>query len=188
MWSIAWVGGAEGSATRTDRVVGEQEMFRDSGEGRSPRDEAALHVRQGYERWKPAVRSLPRSWARLLHGHDCRDSFARHSRRISVRRVRTYDNIIISGRYDNLIGMFSTVPVPSIGFSIGIERIFSILEQKYLKDPNVTIRENPSDCIVASIPSKTMDMTPEKMRVYSLLWDAGIKCDFNYRLNWNLGK
>jgi histidyl-tRNA synthetase len=84
--------------------------------------------------------------------------------------------------------MFSPQPVPSVGFSIGIERIFAILEEKYLKDTNLVIRENPSECIVASIPSKTIDLTPEKMKVYSLLWDAGFKCDFNYRLNWNLGK
>lgn len=32
------------------------------------------------------------------------------------------------GRYDNLIGMFSNKPIPSTGGSIGIERIFSILE------------------------------------------------------------
>lgn len=32
------------------------------------------------------------------------------------------------GRYDTLVGMFSSKSIPSIGVSIGIERIFSILE------------------------------------------------------------
>lgn len=34
-------------------------------------------------------------------------------------------------RYDNLVGMFSNKPVPAVGVSLGIERIFSILEQKF---------------------------------------------------------
>lgn len=32
------------------------------------------------------------------------------------------------GRYDGLIGMFSKSEIPSIGMSIGIERLFVILE------------------------------------------------------------
>lgn len=35
------------------------------------------------------------------------------------------------GRYDELIGMFSSQQIPSVGGSIGIERIFSIIEEKY---------------------------------------------------------
>ena len=34
------------------------------------------------------------------------------------------------GRYDGLVGMFSGKAVPSVGVSIGIERVFSILEEK----------------------------------------------------------
>jgi len=41
------------------------------------------------------------------------------------------------GRYDNLIGMFSGKQIPAIGVSIGIERVFSILEEKALKEQNV---------------------------------------------------
>ena len=37
------------------------------------------------------------------------------------------------GRYDGLIGMFSKKPIPSVGMSIGIERLFLILEKK-MKD------------------------------------------------------
>jgi histidyl-tRNA synthetase len=32
------------------------------------------------------------------------------------------------GRYDGLVGMFSGKNIPAVGVSIGIERIFSILE------------------------------------------------------------
>jgi len=34
------------------------------------------------------------------------------------------------GRYDGLIGMFSGKNIPSVGGSIGIERIFNILEEQ----------------------------------------------------------
>lgn len=37
------------------------------------------------------------------------------------------------GRYDGLIGMFSGKQIPAIGVSIGIERVFSILEEKAIK-------------------------------------------------------
>ena len=35
------------------------------------------------------------------------------------------------GRYDGLIGMFCQHQIPAVGGSIGIERIFTILEKKY---------------------------------------------------------
>ena len=35
------------------------------------------------------------------------------------------------GRYDNLIGMFSQHQIPAVGGSIGIERLFTILEKHY---------------------------------------------------------
>lgn len=37
-------------------------------------------------------------------------------------------------RYDNLVGMFSGKQVPAVGVSLGIERIFSILEEKHRKE------------------------------------------------------
>ena len=33
------------------------------------------------------------------------------------------------GRYDDLLGMFSTKSIPAVGVSIGIERVFNILEE-----------------------------------------------------------
>ena len=34
------------------------------------------------------------------------------------------------GRYDELVGMFSSKSIPAVGVSIGIERVFAILEEK----------------------------------------------------------
>ncbi|CAL1413527.1 unnamed protein product [Linum trigynum] len=44
-------------------------------------------------------------------------------------------SIAAGGRYDNLIGMFGTKQVPAVGVSLGIERVFAIMEQVQ-KDTN----------------------------------------------------
>ena len=36
-------------------------------------------------------------------------------------------------RYDGLVGMFSSTPVPAVGVSIGVERVFAILEAQLLQ-------------------------------------------------------
>ena len=56
-------------------------------------------------------------------------------------------------RYDNLVGMFSGKQVPAVGVSLGIERIFSLLEQKYRTQAEASsgkIRETKTQ--VRSIP------------------------------------
>lgn len=39
-------------------------------------------------------------------------------------------SIAAGGRYDNLIGIFGKKPVPAVGVSLGIERVFAIMEQQ----------------------------------------------------------
>lgn len=41
-------------------------------------------------------------------------------------------SIAAGGRYDNLVGMFGS-PIPAVGMSIGVERIFAIMEAKAKK-------------------------------------------------------
>ena len=49
------------------------------------------------------------------------------------------------GRFDDLVGMFSGKQIPAVGVSIGIERVFNILEEKLKDDPSFEIlyNENP---------------------------------------------
>ena len=35
-------------------------------------------------------------------------------------------------RYDKLVGMFSSKDVPAVGVSVGIERVFNLLEDKIM--------------------------------------------------------
>lgn len=39
-------------------------------------------------------------------------------------------SIAAGGRYDNLVGMFSTSQTPCVGVSIGIERVLTIMEKR----------------------------------------------------------
>lgn len=47
-------------------------------------------------------------------------------------------SIAAGGRYDNLIGMFGTKQVPAVGVSLGIERVFAIMEQLHEVQNQVT--------------------------------------------------
>ena len=47
-----------------------------------------------------------------------------------VESMEFKSSIAGGGRYDNLIGKFVKNPVPAVGFSIGFERIYSILQER----------------------------------------------------------
>ena len=42
------------------------------------------------------------------------------------------------GRYDNLVGMFSSESVPACGFSLGLERILVVMSERAMFPPEVT--------------------------------------------------
>ena len=74
------------------------------------------------------------------------------------------------GRYDNLIGMFCQYEIPAVGGSIGIERLFTILEAQYADK----VKENACEVLVATIKNVPVK---EKMKVLSKLWAANIKAE-----------
>ncbi len=78
------------------------------------------------------------------------------------------------GRYDGLVGMFDTKgkAVPCVGLSIGIERIFSILEARAKGVGGNSVRTIETQVLVASAQKNLIE---ERMRVCKLLWDAGVK-------------
>lgn len=96
-------------------------------------------------------------------------------------------SIAAGGRYDHLVGMFSGKEVPAVGVSIGIERVFAILEaqmKEKTKDNNGTIRETETEVLVASIGN---GLQPQRMKIASDLWSAGIKCEFGFKPNPKMG-
>ncbi|KFO08553.1 Histidine--tRNA ligase, cytoplasmic, partial [Balearica regulorum gibbericeps] len=85
------------------------------------------------------------------------------------------------GRYDGLVGMFDPKgrKVPCVGVSIGIERIFSILEQR-VEASEEKIRTTETQVLVASAQKKLLE---ERLKLISELWDAGIKAEMLYKKN-----
>ena len=79
------------------------------------------------------------------------------------------------GRYDELVGMFSSKQIPAVGVSIGIERVFNILEEKTKNDSQ--IRQNQTEVMVATIGG---GMLPHKLRLVNELWEQNIKTEMIY--------
>jgi histidyl-tRNA synthetase len=82
-------------------------------------------------------------------------------------------SIAAGGRYDNLIGMFGTKQVPAVGVSLGIERVFTIMEQIH-KDQNETIGSSETEVLV-SVLGNDLALTFE---LVSQCWKAKIKTEY----------
>ena len=87
------------------------------------------------------------------------------------------------GRFDNLIGMFSGKPIPAVGVSIGIERIFNILEKHYKDDDN--LRSIYTEVLVCAAGK---NLTKERFKIVNELWDNGIKAEILYYENPRMDK
>ncbi|KAL2087351.1 hypothetical protein ACEWY4_016179 [Coilia grayii] len=85
------------------------------------------------------------------------------------------------GRYDGLVGMFDAKGrnVPCVGVSIGIERIFSIMEQKAEASAE-KVRTTETQVLIASAQKNLLE---ERLRLATELWDAGIKAEVVYKRN-----
>ncbi|WJX42680.1 histidine--tRNA ligase [Trifolium repens] len=77
-------------------------------------------------------------------------------------------SIAAGGRYDNLIGMFGSKQVPAVGVSLGIERVFVIMEQNQTARPTNTK-------VLVSILGNDVRLAGE---LAGELWDARVKAEF----------
>ncbi|QDG50921.1 histidine--tRNA ligase [Persicimonas caeni] len=84
------------------------------------------------------------------------------------------------GRYDELIGMFSKQDIPACGFSLGVERILVLMEERGMFDE----RESEVDVLVTLWND---DFTPNSFRLANELREAGLKVDL-YPDNDRYGK
>merc|ERR1719481_1761329 len=85
------------------------------------------------------------------------------------------------GRYDGLVGMFDPKgrSVPCVGVSIGIERLFSIMEANMNRDKQA-VRTVDTQVYVISAQKNLLE---ERMRVVGELWSADIKTEHSYKKN-----
>ena len=82
-----------------------------------------------------------------------------------------------------MIGMFSGKQIPAVGVSIGIERIFNILEKHYKDDDN--LRSIYTEVLVCAAGK---DLTKERFKIVNELWDNGIKAEILYYENPRMDK
>ncbi len=80
-------------------------------------------------------------------------------------------SIAAGGRYDNLIGQFGNTQIPAVGGSLGIERIFTLMESKGNK------KINPIKCLVVPIGK---GLYPKVMEIAHALRNADISTEFLY--------
>jgi len=85
------------------------------------------------------------------------------------------------GRYDDLVGMFDPrgKKVPCVGVSIGIERIFAILEAEAEKK-KARVRTTETEVYVATAHKKLHE---DRMRIIAKLWNAGLKAEQSNKKN-----
>ena len=88
----------------------------------------------------------------------------------------TVGSIAGGGRYDELVGsMFKFTgikQVPCVGFSIGIERIFTIMEERAKRGGEHSVRTLQTDVLVMSAQKGLLE---DRMRMCKILWEAKIK-------------
>ncbi|XP_065158305.1 histidine--tRNA ligase isoform X2 [Atheta coriaria] len=85
------------------------------------------------------------------------------------------------GRYDTLVGMFDPKhkQVPCVGVSIGVERIFAVLEAQLEKNKS-KVRTTEIEVYVASAQKNLFE---QRMLLCKELWDAGFKVEHSYKKN-----
>ncbi|TYJ53488.1 hypothetical protein B9479_005874 [Cryptococcus floricola] len=94
-------------------------------------------------------------------------------------------SIAAGGRYDNLVGMFASATgrkaeqVPCVGMSVGVERVYSIIEMRR-KKAEEKVRGKETEVYVLGLGGVPIE---KRMEFATLLWDAGIKTSFSPKVN-----
>ena len=87
------------------------------------------------------------------------------------------------GRYDNLVGGFAggkgKSNVPCVGVSLGIERLFSLMEKK-VSSGDVKIRSSATEVYVVSGQKGQLD---NRATILNDLWKADIPAETSYKPN-----
>ncbi|PVD34974.1 hypothetical protein C0Q70_06255 [Pomacea canaliculata] len=111
----------------------------------------------------------------VLKGYSHQQSTANAEEQVGVGSVAG------GGRYDGLVGMFDPKgkKVPCVGVSIGVERIFSIMEAK-AQSSAVKIRTTETEVYIISAQKNLVE---ERLRLCSELWAADIKTEQSYKCN-----
>lgn len=100
-------------------------------------------------------------------------------------------SIAAGGRYDNLVNMFSeasgkkSVPIPCVGISFGVERIFSLIKQRLELSHSVKPTSTQVYVMAFGGGKDWTGYLPERMKVAKELWNAGIETEYLYKSKVN---
>ncbi|MEP7075463.1 MAG: histidine--tRNA ligase [Acidobacteriota bacterium] len=75
------------------------------------------------------------------------------------------------GRYDGLIGMFGKEQIPACGFSLGLERILVVMEERGMFPPEIA-ESTPADVMVMLLGEES---TAESLKLASEMRSAGLR-------------
>ncbi|OQR72159.1 histidine--tRNA ligase [Tropilaelaps mercedesae] len=93
-------------------------------------------------------------------------------------------SIAAGGRYDGLVGVFDAKnrSTPCVGVSIGVERIFTIIENQQTNgtNPDPTVRSVATEVYVCSAQK---GLAKERMKICAELRTAGLKVEQPFKLN-----
>ncbi|XP_068648365.1 histidine--tRNA ligase, cytoplasmic-like isoform X2 [Aristolochia californica] len=88
-------------------------------------------------------------------------------------------SIAAGGRYDNLVKMFGAKEeIPAVGISLGIERVFTIMEEQLAKDNSQVIRATETQTMVVFVGKKGDELTSHAAKLVSELWKVNIKAEY----------
>lgn len=98
------------------------------------------------------------------------------------------------GRYDELISRLnnSNQPTPAVGVSLGVERLFTVIEERYkaakanpqeLSDGIKSLVRNREKCVLVAQAggSDRFNLVMERYRICGMLWNKGIKAETSYK-------
>lgn len=141
----------------------------------------------GLQRWLRFDMSLARGLdyytgviyeAVLVDGGDGR-SPAAGGQRVDAGSV---GSVAGGGRYDGLVGMFDSKgrSVPCVGVSIGIERLFAMMEARSAGENSKLQRSTETQVYVCSIFKNMVD---ERIKLINFLWQHGVKAEHSHKKN-----
>lgn len=100
---------------------------------------------------------------------------------VLLEKGESVGSVAGGGRYDNLVGMFhpKNKSIPCVGISIGVERLFTVIEAKLAKAKK-KVRTTEIQVFVAAAQKNLIE---HRMTICKDLWNAGIKAEQSYKKN-----
>ncbi len=79
------------------------------------------------------------------------------------------------GRYDNLVGSFSGEEIPACGFSLGLERIITLMAENTMFPPDLS--DSPADVMVTVWPDSELNSAKNSLALAQYLRNEGLRVD-----------